>query len=236
MTKKSVVEITLIVFFHLVFSFFAGNARADLSSTFGVTSNYLFNGITLTEDKPAFQPSLDWSSGTGFYGGLWASNVSFDPNVDVEFDGTVGYVFDLGNQWGVDVGVAQYTYYGQSNVSAYNYPEAYVKLSYAATKLSYWYASDYFGAGGGHYIVMLSQAFQISEDVTLALSADSSTSTDTTKFLRDDDGTYQHWRVALAGVLEGVNWTVAFDNTNLELSDLGEPTWSVSVSKTISWM
>ena len=211
------------------------SAQANLSSTVTLTSNYLFNGITLTEDDPALQPSLDWVSDSGWYLGTWGSNVSFAENTDREVDFYTGYYTDLGNNWAMDLGIAHYTYYGSSDSSAFDYPEAYIKVSYRDTKLSYWYAKDYFGAGGGHYIVMLTQNVQLTQGLILQLSADRSTSTDTSKFLRDNDGTYHHWRLALLGEWFGVKWTAAFDDTDLELDDLGEPTFSLSVAKTFNW-
>lgn len=215
---------------------FSPAALANLSSTVTLTSNYLFNGITLTEDDPALQPSLDWVSDSGWYLGTWASNVSFAENTDREVDFYTGYYTELGANWALDFGVAHYSYYGSSDSSAFDFPEAYVKLSYGNTKLSYWYAKDYFGAGGGHYIVMLSQTVPLTEALTLTLSADRSTSTDTTKFLRDNDGTYHHWRAALSGDWLGARWTAAFDDTDLELDDLGEPTLSLAVVKTFNWL
>jgi uncharacterized protein (TIGR02001 family) len=203
------------------------SAQANLSSTVTLTSNYLFNGITLTEDDPALQPSLDWVSDSGWYLGT--------ENTDREVDFYTGYYTDLGNNWAMDLGIAHYTYYGSSDSSAFDYPEAYIKVSYGDTKLSYWYAKDYFGAGGGHYIVMLTQNVQLTQGLILQLSADRSTSTDTSKFLRDNDGTYHHWRLALLGEWLGAKWTAAFDDTDLELDDLGEPTFSLSVAKTFNW-
>lgn len=211
-------------------------ALADLSSTVTLSSNYLFNGITLTEDDAALQPSLDWVSDSGWYVGSWGSNVSFVENTDLEVDFYTGYYTDLGNNWGLDLGIAHYTYYGSSESSAFDYPEAYIKVSYGDTKLSYWYAKDYFGAGGGHYIVMLGHNFQLTEGLTLMLSADRSTSTDTNKFLRDNDGTYHHWRAALISEWLGAKWTAAFDDTDLELDGLGESTFSLSVAKTFDWL
>jgi uncharacterized protein (TIGR02001 family) len=211
-------------------------AQANLSSTVTLNSNYLFNGITLTEDKPAIQPGVDWLSDSGWYVGTWGSNVSFVENTDLEVDFYTGYTTELAQNWALDLGLAHYTYYGSSDSSAYDYPEAYIKLSYLNTRLSYWYAKDYFGAGGGHYIVMLTQNFQLTDQLNLSLSVDRSTSTDTSKFLRDNDGTYHHWRLALSGEWLGAQWTAAFDDTDLELEDLGEATFSFSVAKTFQWL
>ncbi len=215
-----------------------GNAaQAELSSTLTLTSDYLFNGVTLTDHDPAFQPSLDWNNGKGFYAGLWASNVKFSPGTDLEFDGTVGHWWQLNDDWLLDVGVAQYTYHGsaQSASEAFNYPEAYLKLSYRNTKLSYWYASDYFGAGGGHYIVALTQQWQLGEQQSLLVQIDRSTSTQTDKFMRDNDGTYHHWRLAWQTSFWGLNWLVAYDDTDLELPVLGDARLSLTLSKTMSW-
>lgn len=214
---------------------FSPLAWADLSSTVTLSSNYLFNGITLTQDDPALQPSLDWVSDSGWYLGTWGSNVSFVDNTDREVDFYTGYYTDLGGNWALDLGLAHYSYYGSSDSSAFDYPEAYIKLSYDSTKLSAWYAKDYFGAGGGHYILMLTHNVQLMQWLTLTLSADRSTSTDTDKFLRDNDGTYHHWRLALTSDWLGAKWTAAFDDTDLELDDLGEPTFSLSVAKTFHW-
>ena len=85
---------------------FSPAALANLSSTVTLSSNYLFNGITLTEDDPALQPSLDWVSDSGWYVGTWGSNVSFVENTDREIDFYTGYYTDLGNNWALDLGIA----------------------------------------------------------------------------------------------------------------------------------
>lgn len=221
----------------LACTLFSEVALADFSSTFTLTSNYLFNGITLTDHRPAVQPSLDWNNGTGLYAGLWASNVDFSPGTAVEFDGTVGYWLQLNDDWLLDMGVAQYTYHGsnQTASAAFNFPEAYLKLSYRNTKVSYWYASDYFGAGGGHYIVALNQQVALGDWGSLLLQVDRSTSTQTDKFLRDTDGTYHHWRVAWQQSAFNLNWLLAFDDTDLALPRLGDARISLTISKTIDW-
>ncbi len=211
-------------------------SQAELSSTVTLTSDYLFNGVTLTDHDPALQPSLDWNNGAGFYAGLWASNVKFAPGTSVEFDATVGHWWQLNADWLLDVGIAQYTYHGSDGPQSrgFNFPEAYLKISYQKTRLSYWYASDYFGAGGGHYIVALNHAIPLGAG-ELLLQVDRSTSTQTDKFMRDNDGTYHHWRLGYQQAAFGLNWILAFDDTDLELPVLGDARVSLSVSKTFPW-
>ncbi|WP_339947174.1 TorF family putative porin [uncultured Albimonas sp.] len=60
----------------------------------GFTSNYLFRGVTQSDDKPAVQPwaELGWR---GVYGSVSASNVDFGTRA-VEIDLAAGYRFALG--------------------------------------------------------------------------------------------------------------------------------------------
>lgn len=77
------------------------------SITLGGTSDYVFRGISLTNEDPAAQGSIDFTYGI-LYAGAWASNVSgvFNP---VEIDWYVG----IKPVWGpvtFDFGVLYYTY------------------------------------------------------------------------------------------------------------------------------
>ncbi len=47
------------------------------SSNVGVFSQYIFRGLTQTDRKPALQGGFDLSHSSGFYAGVWASNISW---------------------------------------------------------------------------------------------------------------------------------------------------------------
>jgi uncharacterized protein (TIGR02001 family) len=72
-------------------------------------SNYVSNGVTQSDGKPAIQPYLEISV-DGFYAGLWASNVDFGDNDNWEVDLYAGYRKLLPNKLFVDVGYARYFY------------------------------------------------------------------------------------------------------------------------------
>ena len=56
----------------------AGPALAgEFSSTITATSDYDFRGVSQTGKDPALQLSLDYAFDSGFYAGLWGSNVDF---------------------------------------------------------------------------------------------------------------------------------------------------------------
>ncbi|MEZ5498584.1 MAG: TorF family putative porin [Steroidobacteraceae bacterium] len=61
-------------------------ARAEVSSTFTLASDYDFRGITQSALDPALQASLDWSQESGFYASLWGSNVDFGTGTDIQVE------------------------------------------------------------------------------------------------------------------------------------------------------
>ena len=86
----------------------------SLSYNVGVTSNYLFRGISQTHGKPAIQGGVDYAHSSGLYAGVWASNVSWvkqfldKGSVEVDFYG--GFKNAIANDWTYDVGIIAYTY------------------------------------------------------------------------------------------------------------------------------
>lgn len=65
----------------------------SISANLGVVSNYIWRGVTQTDDGPAVQGGLDYSHSSGFYAGVWASNVDFndDDAPNYELDGYLGF-------------------------------------------------------------------------------------------------------------------------------------------------
>src|SRR5829696_3345373 len=55
------------------------------SGNVGLYSQYVFRGISQTNEKPALQGGFDLAHKSGFYLGTWASNISWlsDANPDV---------------------------------------------------------------------------------------------------------------------------------------------------------
>ena len=114
-----------------------------IAGTVALTSDYMFRGISQTDNDPAVQGSLEYSYNTGFYNitpylGFWGSNVDFNDGGDahVELDTTFGFrgdLLDTGVSW--DLGGIYYAYPGAGRLdgesSNYNYWEIPVRLSYS---------------------------------------------------------------------------------------------------------
>ena len=60
-------------------------AESSLEGNIGFTNNYVWRGMTQTDDQAAISGGLDFSAG-GFYAGTWASNVDFADDTNSEQD------------------------------------------------------------------------------------------------------------------------------------------------------
>ncbi len=103
---------------------FAADASVASGSSHTFTGNvtlaseYLYRGISQTNGKPAVQGGFDYAHASGFYVGVWGSNISWlsDGNAGVsaplELDVYGGYKGSFGGDYSYDVGVLAYNYPG----------------------------------------------------------------------------------------------------------------------------
>lgn len=84
----------------------------------GWVSNYVFRGITQTVGKPAVQGGFDYSHASGFYAGVWGSNVSWitgsgaTGDASLETDTYLGIRNSFATDFSYDVGLIRYNYFG----------------------------------------------------------------------------------------------------------------------------
>ena len=82
----------------------------------GLVSDYLWHGQTQTWGKPALQAGIEADHVSGFYAGVWGSNVSSHwlPNANLETDWSVGFRNAFMTDFRYDVG-GTYVYYPSGN-------------------------------------------------------------------------------------------------------------------------
>lgn len=105
-----------------------------LTANVGIFSQYVFRGLNQTNEKPAVQGGFDYSHASGFYAGVWGSNISWltdscdagvvaggCPSATVEVDTYLGFRKSVPNSdISYDVGFLRYNYPG-------SYPAGFVK-------------------------------------------------------------------------------------------------------------
>src|SRR5688572_26529339 len=127
-------------------------AHAEVTGTVTVVSDYDFRGITQSAQDPALQGSVDYTSDSGFYAGVWGSNVDFGDEVDVDVEVDLYAGFRGGEDITWDVGAVWYTY---MDGSEFNYPEIYASLGYKWVSGKIWYSNEFGGLddnGDAYYL------------------------------------------------------------------------------------
>ena len=148
---------------------FAADAApaSDLTASYnvGLFSQYIFRGLTQTNNKPALQGGFDVNHKSGLYIGGWASNVSwlrdnagvaglnpvYNSGGSLEIDIYGGFKTDVKGV-GIDLGALQYYYPGalnKANFDKANTTELYGALSYGwlQAKVSGVVSKDAWGFG-----------------------------------------------------------------------------------------
>ncbi len=111
----------------------------------GIYSQYVFRGVSQTNEKPAVQGGFDVAHKNGLYAGTWLSNVSWlsdsAPNVSnsLEWDFYGGWKYDLPNDFQSDLGILYYYYPGSypSGFTTPNTTELYAALNWKFLQVKY---------------------------------------------------------------------------------------------------
>jgi uncharacterized protein (TIGR02001 family) len=108
----------------LAFSLPAG---ADFKGSVSLLSNYFYRGYSKSRGDPVLQGNLDYEHESGFFGGLWVSEVSFDDKgyadrAEVELNPYLGWTGEPAENWRVDLSANRYVYAGKvfGQTSDYN--------------------------------------------------------------------------------------------------------------------
>jgi uncharacterized protein (TIGR02001 family) len=215
---------------------FAGSAHAEdspFTANVGLVSDYAYRGFSQTDERPALQGGFDYAHASGFYAGVWGSNVSWlsdsDPDVSnsLELDIYGGYKGTLG-AIGYDVGLLQY-YYPGSYPKGFNSPdtlEGYIGLSWEFLSFKYSYAfTDLFGyeKSDGSQYYQLGAGVDIGYGITLAAHVGYN------DIKGQDD--YTDWKLGLSKEYGGFNFGLHYVDTDVNNSDLADERVILSVSK-----
>ena len=130
----------------LLFVLGAENARAEgLTSglTFGgnlvVTSDYIYRGVSSSNNEAAFQADLHVASNGGTFLGVWGStrDSNLEPYANYDVEIYLGHRFDLSDAWSATLeGRGHYLVGGDQETS-----DDYQQISAAVTYLDFWTVS-----------------------------------------------------------------------------------------------
>lgn len=202
----------------------------SLSSTFTLASDYLFDGVSQTQNDPALQASLDWSHDSGFFLGTWASNVDFGPGdpADIEIDFYGGYAAEYESGWGWTAGFARYTYAGAP--SSYDYTEWTAGITFpTTTTLQLWVADDE-ALGGDAWRLKAKHSVALPNDFSLDLEA---TRTEYDNPTRND---FTHGLVGVSREFGAFKAYLGYSDTNQRDNELADGRLLFTLSTSVDWL
>jgi len=204
-------------------------AMSNFTGMAAITSNYIFRGVSQTDDDPAVQGSFEYKHPVGFYTGVWGSNV--DDSVsegNVELDLYAGFRKEIAEGLGLDLSIIYYWYPGDSQSTQRDYVEGHVGLSYLFSKLpldpnlglGFNYSPDFFGEDGNGYYVNGTLRLTLPYQFTLGFElgyqyVEGDKTTGNGAGLNDGDGyDYLFWRIGISKELLGFVLDLSYYDTS----------------------
>ena len=125
-------------------------AGPSVAFNLGANTDYVFRGVSQTDNDPSVFGGADVSYGM-FYAGTWLSNVDFGSGTDMEFDLYAG-IKPTAGPISFDIGILYYGYTGQPAGSHEDYFEGKVAASVpagpATLGVAFFYSPEFFGKTG----------------------------------------------------------------------------------------
>lgn len=192
----------------------AALAESPVTANIAVSSNYIWRGVTQTNDLSAVSGGVDYAHKSGAYAGIWASNLG---GGQYEQDLYVGYAFDAGPV-GLDVGYIKYMY---PVTAVADFDELYVNASYDmfSAGLALTTSTEAGGQDSDTYMYVGAE-FEVKKGLTLAVTYGD--------YDYDNPATTDYSHIQLS--LSKDDFTIAYDD-NDQTGNVGDPRLSVSWSK-----
>ena len=197
----------------LPFSAFAQEEESPLSWSVAAVSDYVWRGVSQTDEEPTAQAGLTWGHDSGFYAGTWASGVDFgagDP--DLEVDAFVGYNVDFSDSVNFDVMLNRYMY---PDAGGLNFNELIAKTTFADTySLTVAYSDDFGGGGEDAWYFAGGASWTLPQDYSLSAGVGFNKTEDA---LGDD---YVDWNIGVSkswGMFTGALAYVGTDGSGTDM-------------------
>jgi len=188
---------------------------ATFSASAGVTSDYVFRGVSQSLEDPALQAGLHVEHASGLFAGAWASTVDSpsyqlpEGTRDVEVDLYLGYGFEITGPWSLIASLVAYEYPGAGRRYDYDYVEWGLALQRGPLSVSASWTEEGPGFHGESLALevvarhRLPRRFELSSglghyDIGLASA----------------DGTYFYWNLTLARSLGPVVLDLGYYDTD----------------------
>lgn len=149
---------------------FAQDEGPSISFNVGAATDYVFRGVSQTDENGQIYGGADLTSGI-FYAGVWASNVDFGDSTDAEIDGYVG-VTPTAGPVSLDFAAIYYGYVNAPSGSDYGYWEfkaaGSVPAGPATVGAALYYSPEFFGKTGEAFYYEINGSIPIGEKFSVS--------------------------------------------------------------------
>ncbi|MGD2117962.1 MAG: TorF family putative porin [Chromatiales bacterium] len=194
----------------------------EFSANVALTSNYVFRGISESDEHASISGGFDAAHSSGLYAGVWGASVEGYSDASMELDYYIGWGGDVGPV-GLDVGYLRYTYPGE-NPGTSDTDEFHIGVSGdvgpVSLGLTYNYSDDFYSAGDNDYWDL--GAEMPIGSFTLAAHAGS---TD-----RDDGTEYEDYSIGISTEAGGFGFDLTFTDTDGLANDEDYAIFTISKS------
>lgn len=210
-------------------------ALAEITGNVAMSSDYVWRGISQTDNQFAISGGLDYSHESGLYVGTWASNVNFGtaPDPQTELDVYGGYGGEMG-AISYDLGLIGYIYPGAADI---NTTEVYVGGGYKFTdtvsgSAKFYYTNDYFGFGESAYRLEAGVDVSLPMDVSLSLGIGTNDG-DAFDPAKTGNDNYTDYKVGLTKSVAGLDLGLTYTDTDISNCNICDGRFVFSVAKSL---
>jgi uncharacterized protein (TIGR02001 family) len=194
------------------------------SANVGIFSDYMYRGISQTGTGAALQGGMDYAHASGFYAGVWGSNISWlsdaavATSASVELDTYFGFRNSFAEDFTYDVGFLRYNYPGTyvAGATKADTDEIYGSVGYKWVSAKYSYSlGDTFGWAGadGSAYLEINASYAI-EDTGISLGAHMGKQTFKGAAVAGLPVDYTDYKVSVSKDFNGYVFGLAYTDTN----------------------
>ncbi len=191
------------------------SAEHSLSANVALTTDYVWRGISQTDEDPAIQGGFDWEHSSGFSAGVWGSNVDFGDDASMELDLYAGFSKEF-NGVALSIGFIHYNYPDESDL---NFNEINFGIGYGPVSAMVSY-TDEFGEGAEEAIY-----YELGADFDLPVGGLALGLHAGYYDIDSSDGeSYADVKIALSKEVQGFGFELAYTDTDLSKTKCGGDT------------
>lgn len=215
---------------------------AEITGEVLIGTDYRFRGISQTNRSFTVQGGIEYAHESGFYAGVWGSNVDFSGGA-LELDPYLGFAGNITDDVEFDVGILYYGYPKSGADPDLDFIELYGSISFMGIDFGVAYSPDYFAETGRYFYVHGAYGVELPGEFGLDFHIGSNifkNRSNLDEFLEIDGtgvsagSTYLDWSVTLSKEAYGLDWSLAYVDTDLKRRECFDGTKLCSATVVLS--